>query len=750
MKHTVIDARYTLPRHPDPTNRWLKRSAPVDRFVIHHSATHAAVTAKTMADYHISRGRPGIAYHYVIGPDGIILWCNSDDLFTWHGNDFNTGIGICLTGDFTSGEPTDCQLASARWLYATKQKEHGPLPLVGHKEAPGAATQCPGNTWVSWRSRIETPQQEEPMVTKTGFHIQRTEAWIPLMAREWGGLTWQKFVNPSEIDFMPHVQNKLVRRWHDNIQQTYIDRGHQGGIDWLRWMLPWMQARPWATAFETTNEPNTWSNADLANLRRFSLGAMEEANRHGIKLCILNLPEGNPASGDSDPAKARAAERWKLEQLWSAVDYAAEHGHYVGLHAYWLPDRGIGPLDRWHGLGRVEWNVQQWLDMGVNPQLLRVVVNETGVDGLIEQQRSGWRSRSNLVQYTQHIAELEARAQKLPWLVGLQLFTVGFEPPWGDYDHTESDLRHILSALPHPAPTPPPPPPPPPDEEPVPAPATLQNGAFTKGFVRWEGIGELWVASFWTPFWSEHDPSRPSYDRRPEYKRSGDEASGPRRAPAGFNSAQQWFSWSGHHRAGIYQRVSATPSRKYKFSVQAMAWYSTADDPFKSERNADDPGYQVRVGIDLLGGTDWQSPSVVWSAPTYPHDVWDTISTTVTTPPTSPAITVFVYGEPTWPVRNVNCYVGDANLTLIADPQPISDAEFAQRMQEFVVPLNPDTAIAKSAAALDPMLTPASDEQQIEGEIGQVWRTGHEPDKQKIARVKIGDWANVRWIEHDN
>ena len=171
--HTVIDYVMRLPR----TGNWSKRTAPINVFAIHHSASSPTTTMKAMAEYHISRGYPGIAYHYVIEPSGLVYQTQPDDAFSYHGHDFNTGLGICLTGDFTTGAPTNCQLEGAGWLLARKRAQYGNLPLNGHKEASRASTQCPGNTWPNWRGVIEawaTYYSEEPMhrATTLGVHTQ--------------------------------------------------------------------------------------------------------------------------------------------------------------------------------------------------------------------------------------------------------------------------------------------------------------------------------------------------------------------------------------------------------------------------------------------------------------------------------------------------------------------------------------------------------------------------------------------------
>ena len=285
----------------------------------------------------------------------------------------------------------------------------------------------------------------------TTWHVQSILPWMDGLSRQWGA-PWIKVVNPPEDsgDPFPGVQYKLARFWHDDTQGGYIAGGRAGGRQWVRDFLPRMRKCSWATAFETANEPGCNSPQNLANLREYSLGAMEEASANGVRLCILNLSEGNPAADEGLTGEsARNSERWKLQQLAPAVIRAVDMGHYVGLHGYWLPPAGYGPLDRWHSLGRIVWDVEQWAGMGVDTNRLRVLLNETGVDGLIENRfpYKSWRSLVGLPQYASQVAQLEREARKHPWLKAAMLFTVGYLGEWGDYDHRESDLRVILAEL---------------------------------------------------------------------------------------------------------------------------------------------------------------------------------------------------------------------------------------------------------------------------------------------------------------
>ena len=126
--------------------------------VIHHSASESG-SAATFDRSHRARGWDELGYHFVItngrgGDDGSVevgsrwtkqKWgahCKTPDN---RYNDF--GVGICLVGDFSKGQPTAAQLASLRRLTGFLADRYGidPANVIGHRDAPGTATACPGD-----------------------------------------------------------------------------------------------------------------------------------------------------------------------------------------------------------------------------------------------------------------------------------------------------------------------------------------------------------------------------------------------------------------------------------------------------------------------------------------------------------------------------------------------------------------------------------------------------------------------------
>lgn len=122
-----------------------------DFIVIHHVAddNNADTDAKAINDLHIHENHwIAIGYHFVIRKDGTIekgrpVWSNGA-----HAQGYNTeSIGICLSGNFEIGNPTDQQIESLAMLLANLCADYN-IPIdrkhiLGHRELNN--TGCPGD-----------------------------------------------------------------------------------------------------------------------------------------------------------------------------------------------------------------------------------------------------------------------------------------------------------------------------------------------------------------------------------------------------------------------------------------------------------------------------------------------------------------------------------------------------------------------------------------------------------------------------
>lgn len=274
---------------------------------------------------------------------------------------------------------------------------------------------------------------------KTTLHFQRVPDWANGVLQDWCAI-WAKVVNPPAGRVPLDMPRLLVRHWTDDRDGAYLRDGREGGARFVADMAESWTRTP-ATAYELANEPDCNTPEGLAALNAYTIGAIQEAERRRLTLCVLNLPEGNP-SGDHN------AIVWKWQQLAPAVQRAVQGGHYVGLHAYWRP--GVeGPTGRYHALGRRQYDLEVLRGLGVDVSRLKVVINETGIDGGIAwgPAQKGWRDLSSADAYRAEIAEAEAYARTIPQIVALMLFTAGHEPPWGGFDIDEGFARSCTPAL---------------------------------------------------------------------------------------------------------------------------------------------------------------------------------------------------------------------------------------------------------------------------------------------------------------
>jgi N-acetylmuramoyl-L-alanine amidase len=71
---------------------------------------------------------------------------NDLEAVSYHVSGANTrSVGICLVGNYEEYPPTDLQYRRVIGLIRYLEAKTGrPLDVIGHKEASGASTRCPG------------------------------------------------------------------------------------------------------------------------------------------------------------------------------------------------------------------------------------------------------------------------------------------------------------------------------------------------------------------------------------------------------------------------------------------------------------------------------------------------------------------------------------------------------------------------------------------------------------------------------
>lgn len=148
---------------PDSALRWI---------VIHYSATpiEGDFTAADIDRMHRARGFKEIGYHFFIRKDGTIEKGRDTDRpghfeqGAHSRGENDASIGICYEGGVKRGDVntgldtrTPEQTAALISLIRDLLKRYPGAEVVGHRDMPGAATQCPGFDAGAWWARVSAP-----------------------------------------------------------------------------------------------------------------------------------------------------------------------------------------------------------------------------------------------------------------------------------------------------------------------------------------------------------------------------------------------------------------------------------------------------------------------------------------------------------------------------------------------------------------------------------------------------------------
>jgi hypothetical protein len=112
-------------------------------FWLHHSVTRATADpiadGRTVARIGVQRfGR--LSYSWLVHPDGTILQGQDGHVGAHTRGQNSTSEAICCIGNFEKDLPSEEMCAAVSLIVAVR----GQQLLGGHRDAPGAATACPG------------------------------------------------------------------------------------------------------------------------------------------------------------------------------------------------------------------------------------------------------------------------------------------------------------------------------------------------------------------------------------------------------------------------------------------------------------------------------------------------------------------------------------------------------------------------------------------------------------------------------
>lgn len=122
----------------------MRQRRDTNRVIFHHSLSHD-VSAKTIGEWHVARGFAGIGYHYVVRADGTIERGRDLSCVGAHAYGRNAdSVGVCITGDFRTAEPTTAQVDACRKLYVQLCELYDKhLPIEFHRPEYHKQA-CPG------------------------------------------------------------------------------------------------------------------------------------------------------------------------------------------------------------------------------------------------------------------------------------------------------------------------------------------------------------------------------------------------------------------------------------------------------------------------------------------------------------------------------------------------------------------------------------------------------------------------------
>lgn len=223
-KPSIVDKVDALDRHPT-LPAYSKRTKPVSMLVVHHTDTQTTTTVEQLAHYHVFGERraadgtlikaqwPGIGYHFVIGPDGVIYQGQRESTSSYHvgGEPNNYSIGISLIGRFMSTDlqgkpqaadkqiPTPQQLRSTAHLAAWLMQEYQ-IPLekiMGHRDVWPKSTSCPGEHWKGGQHWYDMLVAEIKAVTQGVSAGTRMEGYLLFWdhGADWAKTDWKSAQN---------------------------------------------------------------------------------------------------------------------------------------------------------------------------------------------------------------------------------------------------------------------------------------------------------------------------------------------------------------------------------------------------------------------------------------------------------------------------------------------------------------------------------------------------------------------------
>ena len=179
---------------------------PVPRLWLHHTGSTAdsgARTVRAIQRFHMgTRGWNDIAYSWLYSPSTRLFYegRGAGVAGAHTRNDNDRSHGLCVLGNYDTQRPPSHVVDDLR-TFLRWHGRYGPARFTGgHRDAPGAATSCPGRNLYSLLATLNVSVQKEPVVALDKTETEWLEAFVKQsMARD---------VKPSSLGF-------IVARWRE-------------------------------------------------------------------------------------------------------------------------------------------------------------------------------------------------------------------------------------------------------------------------------------------------------------------------------------------------------------------------------------------------------------------------------------------------------------------------------------------------------------------------------------------------------
>ena len=149
----------------------------VDYIVIHYTATpvESDFSAADIDAMHKRRGWAGIGYHKYIRKNGLIEKGRPLTVRGAHVKGHNHhSIGICYEGGVHAADPntgldtrTEAQKEAMTRVIREMLARYPDAQVIGHRDMPGAATQCPGFDAGKWWADVNAGPKKRKSITQS-------------------------------------------------------------------------------------------------------------------------------------------------------------------------------------------------------------------------------------------------------------------------------------------------------------------------------------------------------------------------------------------------------------------------------------------------------------------------------------------------------------------------------------------------------------------------------------------------------